>query len=886
MKRKFLAKAITLGLMLAVPFGVEAAEIIANTTIDKDTTYNESMSIKSGFTVSGTSGKENIEVKGAFYVNGELNNINLIKVSDGNFHNNGTIEANVVEGSVNSKQFIRNYATMIVGEKIISTQQGFENSESGILKFKNNAGIIEGSLSNHGMIQNSDGKVLDKLTITGTMGNYKDLYIKNLNVNGIGDTALSIGDKNTENTVSTVTLETDILTCNSYVRIYQNGTLKINDKVTATSGQIENDGKLAFSKDTGVIEGTLSNRGGANIVKIDDAGTESKLDKLSISKDLSNNGDLNISNLEVGNLLTNSKTGSITASSITSDSYMRNSGIMKTNTIVVTNSSASFENYNTVKFTGDNGTGTIEGNYNHREGAQLVDNNDQEKVNLTVTGNLDNGISYDNYKGTKLTLGSLTVGGTLNNYNETTVTNDMDINNLVNNSTGVLSGETITVSNGENSGTLKISDSLDVKKNGEFIFDGNNENGNISKVKLDDSNVSLTEKATDLNVGEVVGSGNVKISDLDSKLNVGNNNANLTIIANSNVTDSFGNDINGGMKKLLDTVQVVSGNKETNAVAAAGSVTGEVTASRDAAGNYSGAKEEINKDNAGISEMASIGLMAWRAENNDMNKRLGELRSSKGEHGVWTRMVRGQSKYGAQNVKNQYSTYQLGYDEKLSVDKHWTVGAAVSYTDASSSFTTGHGENKSTGLAVYGSYLGDNGSFVDLIAKVARLKNEFDVLGGAGKGDYETNGYSISAEYGKRFTKDNGFWIEPQVELTYGYVGAVDYLTSNDVSVRQNGMDSLVGRVGFSLGRDIKAGNVYARASYLYDFDGETDVTFSKGVAVRGFKQDLGGSWWEVGVGTNINLSDATHLYFDVEKTYGGNVATPWQWNAGVRWSF
>ncbi len=377
---------------------------------------------------------------------------------------------------------------------------------------------------------------------------------------------------------------------------------------------------------------------------------------------------------------------------------------------------------------------------------------------------------------------------------------------------------------------------------------------------------------------DVAKSGLVKINE--------NNGTKLDVKASSKVTDSFGNDIDGGMKKLLDTVQVVSGNKETNAVAAAGSVTGEVTASRDAAGNYSGAKEDINKDNAGISEMASIGLMAWRAENNDMNKRLGELRSSQGEHGVWTRMVRGQSKYGAQNIKNQYSTYQLGYDEKLSVDKHWTVGAAVSYTDASSSFTTGSGKNKSTGLAVYGSYLGDNGSFVDLIAKVARLKNEFDVLGGAGKGDYETNGYSISAEYGKRFTKDNGFWIEPQVELTYGYVGAVDYLTSNDVNVRQNGMDSLVGRIGFSLGRDIKAGNVYARASYLYDFDGETDVTFSKGGAVRGYKQDLGGSWWEVGVGTNINLSDATHLYFDVEKTYGGNVATPWQWNAGVRWSF
>ena len=411
-------------------------------------------------------------------------------------------------------------------------------------------------------------------------------------------------------------------------------------------------------------------------------------------------------------------------------------------------------------------------------------------------------------------------------------------------------------------------------------------NGGVIDLAGNDQNVNINNLTNGSGSGETPDATTIKTDSLNNKLTIGKNENKLEVKASSKVTDSMGNDIQGGMKKLLNNINVENGTKETTVTADAGSVTGETTIIRDSDGNTGTATEDINKYNAGISEMASIALMAWRAENNDMNKRLGELRDSKGEHGVWTRMVRGQSKYGAQNVKNQYSTYQLGYDEKLSVDKHWTVGAAVSYTDASSSFTKGRGENKSTGFAVYGSYLSDNGSFVDLIAKAARLKNEFDVFGGAGKGDYKTNGYSLSAEYGKRFTKDNGFWIEPQVELTYGYVGAVDYLTNNDVKVRQNGMDSLVGRIGFSMGRNIKAGNVYARASYLYDFDGETDVTFSKERVTRGFKQDLGGGWWEVGVGTNINLSDATHLYFDVEKTYGGNVATPWQWNAGVRWSF
>ena len=168
------------------------------------------------------------------------------------------------------------------------------------------------------------------------------------------------------------------------------------------------------------------------------------------------------------------------------------------------------------------------------------------------------------------------------------------------------------------------------------------------------------------------------------------------------------------------------------------------------------------------------------------------------------------------------------------------------------------------------------------------MDNEYTTTIGAGSGDYETNGYSLSAEYGKRFTKDNGFWIEPQVELTYGRVGSADYVTANGVHARQDDMNSIVGRLGFSLGKDIKQGNVYVRASYLYDFDGETDVKMvdTTSGAKDAYKQDLGGGWWEVGVGTNLNLSEATHLYFDVEKTYGGNVATPWQWNAGVRWSF
>ena len=409
-----------------------------------------------------------------------------------------------------------------------------------------------------------------------------------------------------------------------------------------------------------------------------------------------------------------------------------------------------------------------------------------------------------------------------------------------------------------------------------------------------DGTANLIGGKANIETGELSGNnGTVTTDSLDNSISAGNSTANgLTIQGTGDIADAIQRDASNA-QKLANVVSTGEGEAKKSVASevktAEGKVGGAYYAKVDENGDINKASEihAENTTNRAIADMASISIMTWRAENNDMNKRLGELRDSKGEHGAWARMARGESKYGAQNVKNQYNYYQVGYDEKLSVDPNWTVGVALTRTEGNSTFATGSGENKHTGVAVYGSYLNDNGSFIDLIAKYARMDNEYKTIGaGVGDADYKANGYSLSAEYGKRFTKDNGFWIEPQVELTYGTVGSVDYLTSKGYNVHQDSVDSLVARLGFSLGKNIKQGNVYVRASYLYDFDGDTKVNYTNGTVARSFEQDLGGGWWEVGVGTNLNLSEATHLYFDVEKTYGGNVATPWQWNAGVRWSF
>lgn len=408
---------------------------------------------------------------------------------------------------------------------------------------------------------------------------------------------------------------------------------------------------------------------------------------------------------------------------------------------------------------------------------------------------------------------------------------------------------------------------------------------NMQNVTLDKATIDLAGDQQTVNITKKLsGNGTIATNSLNNKLKAEDAaDADITVKGTGDIADLIAGD-SANAQKLAD----VAANKDGKSIAKkiktdAGVIAGEYSAQLDENGKVTNEVKAQNKTNLSISSLGAISLMTWRQENNDMNKRLGEIRDSQGEQGIWARMSRGEAKYGSQGVKNQYNYYQLGYDHKIADD--WILGGAFTYTDGENNLVGGSGTNKNTGFAVYGSNLRDDGSFIDLIAKYAHMKNDFDTIGGVGIGEYSTNGYALSAEYGKRFQQD-GFWIEPQAELTYGKVSSADFTTSEGAKVHQDSLDSLVGRLGFSLGKDVKAGNVYVRASYLYDFKGDVAMRMSNGVASDTYDQDLGGSWWEFGVGTNLNFGKDMHFYFDVERTEGGKVDTPWQWNAGVRLSF
>lgn len=286
-----------------------------------------------------------------------------------------------------------------------------------------------------------------------------------------------------------------------------------------------------------------------------------------------------------------------------------------------------------------------------------------------------------------------------------------------------------------------------------------------------------------------------------------------------------------------------------------------------------------------MQHLAETAIVAWRQEDSTLSQRLGELRESDGGQEIWVRMSRGEFEYDGE-YKNQYNFFQMGYDWAAG---SWHYGAAVSHNDGQTTYTHGDGENRSTSLSLYGTWLGDKGHYADIVLKQGRLSNDFDIYTEAGhtSGDYDAWGTSLSGEYGMKVDLDGGWYVTPQAQLTLMRIGGEDYTTNNGIKVNQDSLESAVGRVGFEVGKRISdSGSIYAKASLLHDFAGSADTYLSLNGLTNSYHQDIGDTWCEAGIGFNYKTSENSYVYADVVKAFGGDVETPWQWNAGMRWTF
>ncbi len=852
---KLLAKSITLGLILAMPYGVVSAE---------DITANGPWRVNLGQTLTGY---ENIKITGWSEISGKLGD-----------HKGGQLGANVFETGnfrLNSggEIYVDTLTTNLIG------QDGYGNDIVNNISGKIYATNITFNNQNIWIQSGAEINATENFNVT-----IQQDTLSNGGIINVGGTFTLTGDKILNNTGAikgnNISLGTGELRNNSEINITGSlggGNITNNADGNMVIGSINSTGNVVNS-------GTIQGADGVENVSVIVTG----------NGELNNSGTININ----GELKTDSgriyNSKGLTAGSITTKGQVRNDANGK---ISITDTINANYLYNSGSVVGKKlitPGGLTNGSFSAGTNPDAMLNFDDIDTRYIInTGKIEaqtieNDLNISNM-GEMTVSETMTVDGVLKNDEKAVIT----AQNIIIKQDSAASGSDTT---SFNKGSMTVKGSLDLQDGANFSFEnGAGTSVNINNLQGDgNNNLNIAAGTTGIQIGTAnLTNGNITINDLTkNQITIGTNNSTgLQVTGTSDATSQFNrNDLAGSLQDLADTVEIKNGEQLDSVLAQESGVIGETTALVDENGNVI-ANTVIEKGhiaNEGITELANVAFMAWRAENDEMHQRMGELRSSNGEAGIWARMKRGESKYGDMDIKNQYSTYQLGYDEKVG-DSNWYIGGAISRTEGKSSFATGSGENQSTGFTVYGTYVADDGQYVDLSAKYARLDNEFDVFGRSGiesTGDYRNNGYAFSAEYGKRIEAGNDFWIEPQVQLTYGHLSSANYTTSRDVRVTQDAMDSVVGRLGFAAGKDIGAGNVYVKASYLYDFDGDTNVKMTDGINSAVYDQDLGGGWFEVGIGTNINLSETSHLYFDVEKTYGGDIETPWQWNAGVRFDF
>lgn len=278
-------------------------------------------------------------------------------------------------------------------------------------------------------------------------------------------------------------------------------------------------------------------------------------------------------------------------------------------------------------------------------------------------------------------------------------------------------------------------------------------------------------------------------------------------------------------------------------------------------------------------------------EDDKFMQRMGDLRyETNNEEGVWMRVKGG--KYSGDGFSNRHTMYQLGYDDVVKENEKLKryQGVAFSYNDGKNSFNRGSGKLKAKSIAFYSTDLRKKGHYLDLGFKIYNADSDFTVFDTEGKkitGAFDNTGISLSAKYGRKKYIDEHWSIEPQAQLTLGYLDGARYTTSNGIHVSQSDPNSVLGRIGCNFMYDMDENNtVYLKANWLHQFAGNYGVTLTNGNDSLRIDNHDHDTWFEYGFGFACMIGKNKHLYADVERSTGGSLRKDWQWNAGMFWTF
>lgn len=335
-------------------------------------------------------------------------------------------------------------------------------------------------------------------------------------------------------------------------------------------------------------------------------------------------------------------------------------------------------------------------------------------------------------------------------------------------------------------------------------------------------------------------------------------------------------------RTVLDTHETSKGDTVTDGYNTDWYLKGFEKRPTDDQGNYTDTVRELmGADN--------VNYHIWRTEQDTLFRRMGDLRKGeRGQEGIWAR-VKGLSirRNGSFAFEDQYKTYELGYDRLAGhndAQEHYQ-GIGFGYTDGKASYFGGRSDTDSYALGLYDTRVRKDGTYLDLALRLHRLTNKLTAHDGI-SGHADNTGLSFGAEYGYKKDLGQGWFVEPQVQGTLGWLSGASWSMDNGVIVEEQDIRSAVVRAGLRAGYEGDKAQAFLKANWYHEFGGSGQVHLHDDEGELFLNRDYGDTWFEYGLGAAVQISPAAQLYADLERSSGGEFRKDWSWDAGIRWNF
>lgn len=307
---------------------------------------------------------------------------------------------------------------------------------------------------------------------------------------------------------------------------------------------------------------------------------------------------------------------------------------------------------------------------------------------------------------------------------------------------------------------------------------------------------------------------------------------------------------------------------------------------------------ELTPTAEAVVAMAGMGAQTTLYQNqlSDVRKRLGEVRQGI-EEGVWVSVSTQKDRvsgFSSTAFEQDAYRFNFGFDHSIG---QWLVGANIKAITANQKTKdtnfNADGDAHSEGINLYATWRNDFGYYTDFVLSADRYHQNINtrMLNGVKvEGGYHNVGMGISVEGGRKFFLDqnDGWFIEPQTQISYYWLRGDNFSMSNGMTVRQDDFESLMGRLGVVVGRDWRdeqrnhQGQMYARLGVNHEFLGDQVVKVNDVY----FNDDLLGTRLYYGFGGEWIPTDNLKVFGHFEREKGAGYTKEFEFSVGMKYMF